>query len=163
MDVIIMCLRVTSNMAVKKKKSRSTPNCMQSSYQPLSRCANKADGNYTGPKIPHWYQYNVWRAQSAPPQTKQKIMIGQVYIIFGSPWKKQHLTCGLKVGGRGSERWRQSPPVSTAKQHHGNGPAPWRDEWQPAWGPSGRRGRVPAATCLTQQTRGADPSAAIVF
>lgn len=28
-------------------------------------------------------------------------MIGRVQIIFGSGWKKQHLTCGLEVGGRG--------------------------------------------------------------
>lgn len=30
---------------------------------------------------------------------------------------------GWRKGGGQSERWRQSPPVSGVKQHHGNGPA----------------------------------------
>lgn len=33
--------------------------------------------------------------------TDQKIMTGPVQIIFGAEWRKQHLTCGLEVGGGG--------------------------------------------------------------
>lgn len=74
-------------------------------------------------------------AQSST-STDQKIMIGPVHIIFGAEWRKQHLTCVLEVGGGGE--WRQSPPVSRAKQLHGNGLMLWADEWQPVCQPSGR-------------------------
>lgn len=34
--------------------------------------------------------------------TNQEIMTGPLHIIFGAEWRRQHLTCGLEVGGR---RW----------------------------------------------------------
>lgn len=42
-------------------------------------------------------------------------------------------------GGKGE--WRQSPPVSRAKQHHGNGLMLWGDEWQPVCQPPPERER----------------------
>lgn len=69
-------------------------------------------------------------------------MTGPVQIIFGAERVEKAAFDvwpggGRKGRGEGGE-WRQSPPVSRAKQHHGNGLMLWRDEWQPVCQPPGR-------------------------
>lgn len=51
-----------------------------------------------------------------------------LHIIFGAEWRRQAFDVWPGGGKEGEEKWRQSPPVSGAKQHHGNGLMPRGDE-----------------------------------
>lgn len=123
MDVVIISLHMTSNVAGGKKKKKSPD-------QLSTACVVHINPYHTL----QTRQMEITQVPKSHTDISLKcgehrhITTGHVQIIFGSGWKKQHLTCGLEVGGREgggvSERWRQSPPVSRAKQHHGNGPAP---------------------------------------
>lgn len=101
----------------------------------------------------------VLEAQPGTP-ANQEIMTGPLRFIFGAERRKQHLTCGLEVGGGGGEM--ASEPTCQRSQT-----TPWqrlcRDEWQLVCQPPDKERGDSAAAGLTQQTPGADPSASVAF
>lgn len=76
----------------------------------------------TSPQIPHWYQKRAhlcWKHETGTTSKPRDNHRSLCVLLLVQRGEKQPLTCGLEVG---EERWRQSPPVSGAKQYHGNSP-----------------------------------------